>query len=150
MSDNDFDVLNGKLDKILGLLSERSKEVITKEMGGEKENSILSDLGLNPRKSQDDRDREVDSKPPIVSEHVSGVNLEDKPNDNFVIPMKNAKFTWYRFVDQEGRVRKCKNEGCNLFLKYNEDKKKYEHWKFDPNTGKGGYVADKCEGIYGG
>ena len=35
--ETNFDVLNGKLDKILGLLSERSKEVITKEMGGEKE-----------------------------------------------------------------------------------------------------------------
>ena len=39
-----FDVLNGKLDKILALLSERSKEVFEKE---------------------------------VVSEHVSGVNLED-------------------------------------------------------------------------
>ena len=82
----------------------------------------------------------------MVSEHVSGVNLE--ATTNFAIPMGNGKFQWYRFADQEGRVRKCKNEGCNLFLKYNEDKKKYEHWKFDPNTGKGGYVADKCEGIY--
>ena len=42
--ETNFDVLNGKLDKILGLLSERSKEVFEKE---------------------------------VVSEHVSGVNLED-------------------------------------------------------------------------
>ena len=94
-----------------------------------------------------DRSKEVFEKE-ITSEHVSGINLEDKPNFNFVIPMKNAKFTWYRFADQDGRVRKCENEGCDLFLKYNENKKTYEHWKFDPNTGKGGYVADKCEWIY--
>lgn len=35
-----------------------------KDSGGEKEISNLSDLGLNPRKSQEDRDRVVDSKPP--------------------------------------------------------------------------------------
>ena len=135
--------LTTQLWKIYSLLSERSKEVITKEMGGENSRDSSMEGGesihiVSPN----------DSKPPIVSEHVSGVNLE--ATTNFVIPMGNGKFQWYRFADQEGRVRKCKNEGCNLFLKYNEDKKKYEHWKFDPNTGKGGYVADKCEGIYGG
>jgi len=141
MSDNDFDVLNGKLDKILGLLSERSKDVITKEMGGENSRDSSMEGGESIHIASPN-----DSKPPIVSEHVSGVNLE--ATTNFAIPMGNGKFQWYRFADQEGRVRKCKNEGCNLFLKYNEDKKKYEHWKFDPNTGKGGYVADRCEGIY--
>ena len=161
MSDNDFDVLNGKLDllidsttqlnlnqiKMFELLSERSKDVITKEMGGEKlTTSVRREGNALNLESVKDALQTSDSKPPIVSEHVSGVNLE--ATTDFVIPMKNAKFTWYRFADQEGRVRKCDNEGCNLFLKYNEDKKKYEHWKFDPNTGKGGYLADRCEGIY--
>ena len=141
-----FDVLNGKLDKILGLLSERSKDVITKEMDGEKETRQSTGVMDSTQKGRKSKDSLSYSKPPIVSEHVSGVNLE--ATTNFAIPMGNGKFQWYRFADQEGRVRKCKNEGCNLFLKYNEDKKKYEHWKFDPNTGKGGYVADRCEGIY--
>ena len=150
-----FDVLNGKLDllidsttqlnlnqiKMFELLSERSKEVLKEDWSTkehmEKDLKNAKKLILTP-----------DTEFAKVSEHVSGVNLE--ATTNFAIPMGNGKFQWYRFADQEGRVRKCKNEGCNLFLKYNEDKKKYEHWKFDPNTGKGGYVADKCEGIYGG
>ena len=44
MSANDFDIVNSKLDKIINLLSERSKEIVEKE---------------------------------IISEHVSGVNLEE-------------------------------------------------------------------------
>ena len=35
MSDNDFDVINHKLDKIIELLSERSKEVLEEEITSE-------------------------------------------------------------------------------------------------------------------
>lgn len=67
---------------------------------------------------------------------------------NFAMPI-TGEFQWYRLVDQEGKVRECNNVGCDLFLKYNKDKKTYEHWKYDANTGKGGFVQDTCE-YYGG
>ena len=69
---------------------------------------------------------------------------------NFALP-KTGKYQWYKLKDSVPtiKLRKCMNEGCLLFLKWNDDKKKYEHWKFDANTGVGGYVQDNCE-FYGG
>ena len=63
---------------------------------------------------------------------------------NFALPV-TGKYQWYRFADREGKVRACTNQGCGMFLLWNPDKKKYEHWKYDVNTGKGGYVQDNCD-----
>ena len=91
MSDNDFDVLNGKLDKILGLLSERSKDVITKEMGGENSRDSSMEGGESIHIASPN-----DSKPPIVSEHVSGVNLEDN-TENFSVKIEYQGRTYEKF-----------------------------------------------------
>ncbi len=63
---------------------------------------------------------------------------------------KTGDFQWYNISNEEGKVRKCNNSGCNLFLKFHKDKKTYEHWKMDANTGKAFFVAEKCEGSWGG
>lgn len=85
-----------------------------------------------------------------VKIHSPGFEDYKPESKDFLIHTKGGKYSWYRFSNQEGRVRKCENEGCDLWLKYNEDKKTYEHWKYDVNTGKGGFVADRCEGVYNG
>ena len=71
--------LNVKLDKMFELLSERSKDVITKEMGGEKGlESPKRENGINHTHGEfEGKPPLLNSKPPIVSEHVSGVNLEE-------------------------------------------------------------------------
>ena len=64
---------------------------------------------------------------------------------NFALP-KTGEYQWYRLKGgDKAKLRRCRNEGCNMFLKYNGDKKSYEHWKYDANTGVGGYVQDKCD-----
>ena len=64
---------------------------------------------------------------------------------NFALP-KTGKYQWYVLKnDRAIKLRKCSNEGCPMFLKFNEDKRKYEHWKYDANTGVGGYVQDTCD-----
>ena len=82
-------MLNGKLDKILALLSERSKEVITKEMGGEKEKDRITNKIQRIIK-------EKYEKPPVVSEHVSGVNLEDV-TENSSIKIEYLGRTYEKF-----------------------------------------------------
>ena len=69
---------------------------------------------------------------------------------NFTIPIGKGKYQWYKLKDDDSvKLRKCQNEGCLLFLKWNDTKKKYEHWKYDANTGVGGFVQDGCD-HYGG
>jgi hypothetical protein len=115
--------------------------------GGEKES-------LNEREGlaydQDNLPLRDDSKLPEVRIHSPGFeDYKPEPKKDLALPM-TGKYQWYNLVNHEGKVRKCVNEGCDLFLLWNKDKKKYEHWKYDVNTGKGGYVADKCEGVYNG
>ncbi len=57
---------------------------------------------------------------------------------------KTGKYTWYS-LKGGGKVRKCNNEGCDLFLKYSEEKSTYEHWKYDANTKVGVYAQDRCD-----
>jgi len=63
------------------------------------------------------------------------------------IPAKGTgKYEWFKVNGLPGvKVRKCSNEGCPYFLKYSEEKGKYEHWKYDPNTQEGGFVQDNCD-----
>lgn len=63
------------------------------------------------------------------------------------IPKKGTgKYEWFKVKGLEKvKVRACSNEGCPYFLKFSEEKGKYEHWKFDPNTGEGGFVQDNCD-----
>ena len=75
--------------------------------------------------------------------------IEAKSISNFALP-KTGKYQWYKLMEDDSiKVRKCTNEGCLLFLKWDDTKKKYEHWKYDANTGFGGFVQDKCD-FYGG
>ena len=104
-----FDVLNGKLDKILALLSERSKDVITKEMGGEK-----PDVSTQEKKGESVKwSPSSDSKPPIVSEHVSGVNLEES-----VINFS----TVYEGREYKGKWKLCKYK-CGGLVSWPKDYK---------------------------
>ena len=63
------------------------------------------------------------------------------------IPGKGqGQYEWFKVNGLPGvKVRKCSNEGCPYFLKYSEEKGKYEHWKYDPNTKEGGFVQDRCD-----
>ena len=73
------------------------------------------------------------------------IEMDTKPKNDCMLP-KTGKYQWYKLKgDDKAKLRKCSNEGCNMFLKYNGDKKKYEHWKYDANTGVGGYVQDACD-----
>ncbi len=75
--------------------------------------------------------------------------IEPSKTSNFALP-KTGKYQWYQLLeDNTIKLRKCTNEGCLLFLKWDDIKKKYEHWKYDANTGVGGFVQDKCD-FYGG
>jgi len=73
------------------------------------------------------------------------IEMDMKPNNDYMLP-KTGEYQWYKLKgDDKAKLRKCSNEGCPMFLKYNGDKKKYEHWKYDANTGVGGYVQDTCD-----
>ena len=79
----------------------------------------------------------------VVTQEITNP-IEAKSLSNFALPM-TGKYQWYRFKDDNTvKLRKCKNDGCDLFLKWNDEIKKYEHWKYDANTGRGGFVSDKC------
>ena len=84
----------------------------------------------------------------IVIKEIKVETIEKEAASNFAMPI-TGEFQWYKLADQEGKLRRCNNAGCDLFLKYNKDKKTYEHWKYDANTGKGGFVQDKCD-YFGG
>ena len=103
-------------------------------------------------------DRLLAKKEPTVRHASPGFPFaEQKPEPipatsltNFALPM-TGKYQWYKLKgDDKVKLRKCSNEGCLMFLKWNGDKKKYEHWKYDPNTGVGGYVQDSCDHYEGG
>jgi len=88
---------------------------------------------------------------------IGTINVDTAENDPNIEPIivttekdymlpKTGEYQWYKLKgDDKAKLRKCSNEGCNMFLKYNGDKKKYEHWKYDANTGVGGYVQDTCD-----
>lgn len=85
--------------------------------------------------------------PTVVEKTIikGGRTIPAKTLSNFALPM-TGKYQWYRLKGNDKvKLRKCTNAGCLLFLKFNEDKSKYEHWKYDVNTGVGGYVQDKCD-----
>lgn len=89
------------------------------------------------------------SKLIVTEEIVKKEIIDPKKISNFALP-KTGKYQWYKLLEDDTiKVRKCTNEGCLLFLKWDDDKKKYEHWKYDANTGFGGFVQDKCD-FYGG
>jgi len=64
-----------------------------------------------------------------------------------ISPPKKGKYTWYP-VKGGGKVRKCNNEPCPYFLKYEEELGTYQHGKYDPNTKVWSYITDMCE-FYG-
>lgn len=111
------------------------------EINGKLDRLLASKINIDPIALEE-------ATAPQKTTRIHSPGFEDyKPpveaTTNFALPM-TGKYQWYKFVDQEGKVRKCNNNGCDLFLKYNNDKKSYEHWKYDANTGIGGYVQDKC------
>lgn len=136
---DELERINGKLDRILAW-GRRGVGLTTKE--------TQSLRKLEKEWEDDENDALKVSKTTTL--HSPGFD-DYKPEEktNFALPM-TGKYQWYNLVNHEGKVRKCENEGCGMFLMYNNDKKTYEHWKYDPNTGKGGYVADRCEGVYNG
>ena len=81
MSDNDFDVLNGKLDKILLLLEKKPE----------------------PKE--------------IVSEHVSGVNLEDNVTVTEVVLMDLTEVT---VIAQSGKAFLVLKKGYQKWIPYSQ------------------------------
>ncbi len=76
-------------------------------------------------------------------EHISGSTIEVKFPINWALP-KTGKYQWYKMSNEEGKIRKCLNPGCKLFLKYNKEIGTYEHWKIDANSGKAFFVDKYC------
>lgn len=62
--------------------------------------------------------------------------------------IQKGKYTWYPLKDG-GKVRKCNNAPCPYYLKWNDEKKTYEHGKYEPEKMRFYYVDDRCE-FYGG
>ena len=62
---------------------------------------------------------------------------------------KKPKYEWFEVSDGGKKVRKCNNSGCNLYLRWNDEKNTYMHGIYDPNTKTWGYIADKCEHYQG-
>lgn len=85
---------------------------------------------------------------PTVIEKViikGGTTISATALSSFALPM-TGKYQWYRLKGNDKvKLRKCTNAACLLYLKFNEDSSKYEHWKYDANTGEGGFVQDKCD-----
>lgn len=63
--------------------------------------------------------------------------------------IKKGKYTWIICVDG-AKIRKCNNDPCPYYLKYNEDMKKYQHGKYDVNTNMWVYVQEGCDYYQGG
>ena len=89
----------------------------------------------------------TESRETFMSEEIITKKPEGDEYQNWALP-KTGKFQWYKMSNEEGKIRKCENANCDLFLKYNNDKKTYEHWKIDANTGKAFFVFEGCGGEY--
>ena len=107
-------VLERNQQKIFELLSERSKEVITKEMGGEKETSYET---LNESSVMKVIGRKNRSKPPVVSEHVSGVNLEE---DITVTEQMLMDLTEVTVIAQTGKAFLVLKKGYQKWIPYSQ------------------------------
>ena len=121
-----FDVLNGKLDLLIDsttqlnlnqirmfeLLSERSKDVITKEMGGENSRDSSMEGGESIHIASP-----TDSKPPIVLEHVSGVNLEDNVTVTEQMLMDLTEVT---VIAQSGKAFLVLKKGYQKWIPYSQ------------------------------
>ena len=178
IEENEFKKLtaNSRDWLIYQLLSEKSQEVVKKELTSEHVSGVnieirgekeVEDNVHGSRTGESVRTSSVatNSKPPnpkgetTVEETVTEIMIdaintattktEDKTFANWALP-KTGSFLWFKMSNEEGKMRKCENRGCDLFLKYNNDKKTYEHWKLDANTGKGFFVNERCEGEYVG
>ena len=90
---------------------------------------------------------EVVEKPKRLPKSTLQTDTETKEGTS-ISPPKKGKYTWYK-VEGGGKVRKCNNEPCPYYLKYNEELGTYQHGKYDPNTKVWSYVDDNCE-FYGG
>lgn len=80
--------------------------------------------------------------------HLEHIIHEDNTTKITETIEKKGKYTWYPLRDG-GKVRKCNNEGCPWYLKYNDKKNTYEHGKYDPNNQTWSYIQDYCD-FYGG
>ena len=101
------------------LLSERSKDVITKEMGGEKElGSPKHEDGLNHMHGElKGKTPLLNSKPPVVSEHVSGVNLEDNVTVTEQMLMDLTEVT---VIAQTGKAFLVLKKGYQKWIPYSQ------------------------------
>ena len=68
--------------------------------------------------------------------------------DTKTVTIQKAKYIWYPLKDG-GKVRACNNKPCPYYLRWNDEKKSYEHGKYDPETKEFFFVNDICE-YYGG
>ena len=83
----------------------------------------------------------------VKEEIIKKESQESKTFANWALP-KTGEHIWFKMSNEEGKMRLCGNDGCDLFLKYNHDKETYEHWKLDANTGKAFFVNERCGGNY--
>ena len=87
--------------------------------------------------------------PPNNLEGVATTDSTPLPELKTVQTTKTGKYTWYALKDG-GKVRKCNNEGCDFYLKWNDEKKTYEHGKYDADKMVWYYSHDRCDYYLGG
>lgn len=118
--------INGKLDRLLasGNFDEDSPERVKQIKAMDR----MIEMDMKPKK-----------EPTVIEKTII--------KGGTTIPKKGqGKYVWFPVKGLQGvKVRACSNEGCPYYLKYSEEKGKYEHWKYDPNTQEGGYVQDNCD-----
>jgi len=120
----EMEKINGKLDRLLS-----SREFVFKNKTiDQKERIDILKIA-----------KDVKKELPIIEKTII--------KGGTTVPKKGqGRYEWFKVKGLEKvKVRQCSNEGCPYYLKYSEEKGKYEHWKYDPNTQEGGYVQDNCD-----
>lgn len=144
-------MLKKRIAEALENLNEKLIPVIAKGIGNilreEGEESVVKPTELVGVKTKDMNILSTDSNPTPIRDMELKRSLFPKASETKPLP-KKGKYTWFP-IKGGGKVRTCNNEGCNLFLKYNDDKKTYQHGKYDALEEAWLYVADGCE-FWGG
>ena len=74
----------------------------------------------------------------------SALKVDTKIYDGIEVKEEKKEFTWYILSDGK-KVRKCNNEPCPFFLKYNDETGKYEHGDYDMNSNEWTFKQHSCK-----
>jgi len=135
----EMEKINGKLDRLLASGGDKIKCGNCGKMFKAYHDGQGINTGYCPKCLTEYDTVGLDEKPPVIEKTII--------KGGTTIPRKGqGRYEWFPVKGLEKvKVRACSNEGCPYYLKYSEEKGKYEHWKYDPNTQEGGFVQDNCD-----